>query len=161
MKKGFTLVEVIIYIALFSTLIGGSFITAYQLFDGSNKLNVKNTTQDEGLFIMRKLGWALSNVNPTASITPSSVSSPTLTATKYDGNQINIKLTGTKIEMKESLGPNVFLPLNTDNVMVKTSSLNFQYISPFGSGPFGITASFIITKDGVDFPFSITKYIRK
>lgn len=161
MQKGFTLIEVIIYIALFSILIGGSFVSAYQLIDGSNKLSVKNTIQDEGLFVMRKLTWVLTNINPTSSITPSSLSSPTLRVVKYDGNQIDIKLNGNKIEMKESLGTNIFLPITTDNVTIKASSLNFEYINPNGLGPFGTTASFIITKDGIDFPFSLTKYIRK
>jgi prepilin-type N-terminal cleavage/methylation domain-containing protein len=161
MKKGFTLIEVIIYIALFSILMGGAFITAYQLIDSSRKLSVKNTTQDEGNFVMRKLSWTLTSVNPAVATIPSSGTSPNLKVTKYDSNQIDVQQNGTKIEMKESLGPNIFLPITTDNVTIKASSLSFQYLPPSGTGPFGITANFIITNNGVDFPFTITKYIRK
>ncbi|OGI68550.1 hypothetical protein A2738_01575 [Candidatus Nomurabacteria bacterium RIFCSPHIGHO2_01_FULL_42_15] len=63
-KSGFTLIEVIIYIALFSLLLGTAFVAAYQLIDGSVRLGTKNTIQDEGNFIMRKINWALTGVDP-------------------------------------------------------------------------------------------------
>jgi len=158
-QKGFTLIEVIIYIALFALLIGGAFIAAYQLIDVSGKLSAKTSTQEEGNFVNRKIDWALTGVQ---SITAPSIGTPNsgiLTVTKYGGNQVDIRLTGTKIEIKESAGPNVFLPITTDNIVIKASSLNFQYLPT--NGPAGVAATFIVVKDGVDFPFSVTKYIRK
>ena len=50
--QGFTLIEVVIYIALFSLLLGGAFVTAYQLIDNSRELNVKNRVQEEGNFLL-------------------------------------------------------------------------------------------------------------
>lgn len=147
MQKGFTLIEVIIYIALFSFLIGGAFITAYQLIDSSGKLSAKTTTQAEGNFVMRKFNWALTGISSFIN------TSDTLHLNKYDGNQIDIQKNGTKIEMKESSGS--FLPITTDNVQV--TSLEFQFIPASGSGPAGITATAKI--NGLD--FTITKYIRK
>ncbi|MDE2399790.1 MAG: prepilin-type N-terminal cleavage/methylation domain-containing protein [Patescibacteria group bacterium] len=159
-KKGFTLIEVIIYIALFSLLMGTALVAAYQLIDGSGKLSTKNTTQEEGNFVMRKIDWALTGVQSIT--TPSSGTTNNLVVNKYDGNTITIDLTGTnpkKIEIKESTNGNAFLPIITDNVSI--SNLQFTYLAPTGSAPIGITATFTITKDGVDFPFTITKYIRK
>lgn len=144
MNKGFTLIEVIIYIALFSLLMGTAFVTAYRLIDGSGDLGTKNTVQEEGNFVMRKFDWAMTGVSSFTN-TPN-----TLHVNKYDGNQIDIKLVGTKIKITESSGPNDFI--TTDNVSV--SSLLF---TPTGGMPAGITATTII--NGVT--FTTTKYIRK
>ena len=162
-KKGFTLIEVIIYIALFSLLMGTAFVTAFGLIEGSGKLSAKTTTQEEGNFVLRKINWALTGIsNDTADITNPPKVSP------YTSNTLSIKkwLTGTKIPveidydainrrimMKEGTGS--LLPITTNNV--KVTNLQFQFISSSGSGPAGITATAII--DGIN--FSITKYIRK
>ena len=155
LNKGFTLIEVLIYIVLFSILMGGGFITAYQMIDGSRKLSAKDTLQEEGNFIMRKISWALTSVDPTVATIPSAGTSPNLRVRKYDGNQIDVQLNGTKIEMKQSINGSTFRPITTDNVSV--SSLQFTYITPVGLEPAGITAAAVI--NGIN--FTITKYMRK
>ena len=144
MNKGFTLIEAIIYIALFSLLIGTTFITAFQLIDGSDKLNAKNTIQEEGNFVIRKFNWAFTGISNCTNTTN------TLHINKYNGNQIDINLVGTKIKITESIGISDFL--TTDNVSV--DSLFFTKTE--GTLP-SITANAKI--NGVD--FTITKYIRK
>ena len=99
-NKGFTFIEVIIYIALSSLLLGTAFVTVFQLIDSSNKLNVKNTVQEEGNFVMRKLNWALTGVSSFSNTLN------TLHINKYDGNQIEIKLNDTKTEIQESKNNN-------------------------------------------------------
>ena len=143
-RKGFTIIEIIIYIALFSLLLGTAFVAVYELIEGSDKLSAKNTTLEEGSFVMRKLNWALTGASGFTN------TSDTLHIEKYDGNQIEIELAGTKIKMTESAGPDDFL--TTDNVSV--DSLEF---TPTGGTPPGMTAK--ATIDGTD--FTITKYIRQ
>ena len=147
MNKGFTLIEVIIYIALFSLLMGSAFITAYQLIDGSNNLSSKNTTEEEGNFVMRKINWALT-------------SAESFTISGGDEVQINRYSNPTTVEIKLETGAILlkrnsvlFVALTTDNVDV--TALQFDLIP--ASGPGGITATAII--DGID--FTITKYIRQ
>ena len=162
-NSGFTIIEVIIYIALFSLLMGSAFVTAYQLIDGSGKLSAKNTVQEEGNFVMRKFNWALTGIsNDLVNITsPPQVSpytSSTLSIMKWQtGLKIPIVIkydTATSsILMRE--GTNSFLPITTSNVEV--TSLQFRFIPPNGSSPAGIKAT--ATINGTD--FSITKYIRK
>ncbi len=152
-NQGFTLIEVMIYIALFSLLIGTAFTAAYQLIDGSGKLSTKNTTQEEGNFVMRKLDWALTGVQTIT--TPSSGTSTTLRVTKYDGTQVDVCLDSNKIKIREGGGAGAcsssqYSAISTDNVSV--SSLSFTYLS-LG----GITATFVM--DGTT--FTITKYFRK
>lgn len=159
MKKGFTLIEVIIYIALFSLLMGSAFITAYQLIDGSGKIGLKNTVQNEGNFVMRKFNWALTGIDqaiPPVVTGTSCDKKLTINKFNFTPNPIVIKrdaVDNSIIDIKEGGGS--FLPLTTANV--KVSCLNFIIIPPSGSGPSGITAT--ATINGID--FTITKYIRK
>ena len=166
-NKGFTLLEVIIYIALFSLLMGTAFATAYQLIADSGKLSVKATIQEEGNFVMRKINWALTGItNDIGDITsPQTVSpyapSDTLSIKKWVlGTKVPVEIEYDAVNFsiaKEGAGPS--LPITTENV--KVTNLQFQFIPESGSGPAGITATATITKDGVPFLFTITKYIRK
>lgn len=157
-NKGFTLIEVIIYIALFSLLMGSAFVTAYQLIDGSGKLSAKNTVQEEGNFVMRKFNWALTGINPSSTpVISGSGCSQTLSVNKTDTtiNPVVIKsntISGVKyIEIQKKGG--TFYPITTVNVLV--SCLKFSRVSIGTSS--GIIAT--ATINGID--FTITKYIRK
>lgn len=155
-QKGFTLIEVVIYIALFSILLGGGFVTAYQLIDSSRYMDRKNNTHEEANFVMRKLNWALTGIENITIPREDAPTSDTLTVSKYNGDIIYFRLRNNKIEIKENT--NTYLPITTDNV--KVSNLNFKFIPAIGSntrGTEGIIAT--ATIDGVD--FTITKYIRQ
>ncbi|HEV7701925.1 MAG TPA: prepilin-type N-terminal cleavage/methylation domain-containing protein [Candidatus Paceibacterota bacterium] len=147
MSKGVTLIEVVIYIALFSLLMGTAFLSAYDILESSGKLAVKNNTSEEANFVLRKIDWAMTGVSSFTN-TPN-----TLHVNKYDGNQIDIKLVGTKIKLTENSGTTATSDfITTGNISV--SSLQFTAIA---GTPKGITAAAII--DGIN--FSITKYMRK
>jgi prepilin-type N-terminal cleavage/methylation domain-containing protein len=160
-KTGFTLIEVIIYIALFTILMVGAFVTAYQLLQGSDTLSGKAVTQDEINFVLRKIDWALNGTSSSASlIIPSAttLSSSTLSFIRPDGNKIDFQLNtaSSSIEMKESVGANIFLPITTNNV--KVTSLGFRYIPSIGIGaPVGVEAT--TTINGIT--ATTTKYFRK
>lgn len=155
--KGFTLLETIIYIALFSVIMTGVFATIYQIFSGSDNLINKSTTTEEGNFVLKKLSWILSNIdlnNPPA--VNGSGCTQTLTVIKngFSSNPIVIWLNTVGginfIEMSQGSGPS--LPITTANA--STSCLMFSIIS---GNPLGITAT--ATIDGTD--FSITRYVRQ
>ena len=160
MKKnqGFTLIETIIYIALFSLLLGSAFVTAYNLIDGTEKLSAKTNIGEEATFVMRKLNWAFTGLDRT---NPPTVSGLTcgrtliLTKVNFPGNPIIIRLNvvANSLEMNEAGGP--FYPLTTPNVKVTCFKANL--ISASGSGPIGVSAT--TTINGID--FAVTKYIRK
>jgi prepilin-type N-terminal cleavage/methylation domain-containing protein len=67
--KGFTLIEILIYMTLFSLLLGSAFLTAYSLIASSDQLSSQATTVEEGNFVLRKLDWALSDVADVVAIT--------------------------------------------------------------------------------------------
>jgi len=155
--NGFTLIEVIIYIALFSLLMGAAFVTAFQVIDSSSRLSTKDTVQEEGNFFLRKMDWALTGIDP--SLTPMIAGtgcSQTLDVTKTDStiNHVVVRLNTVNgvnyIEMQKNAG--TFYPISTANVSV--TCLKFSLV--LGT-PVGITAT--ATINGID--FSTTKYIRK
>lgn len=163
-NKGFTLIEVVIYIALFSIIITGAFVTAYNLFENTSKLESNSYIQNEGNFVMKKIEWALSGISSTTSdvISPSTsypyTVSGILNIKKYYlGEKMNVKIQydGTNKRILFSEKGSSLSPITTDNV--KVTKLEFQYIPSSGSSPFGITAN--ITINGKD--FTVTKYIRK
>lgn len=155
-QKGFTLLEAIIYIALFTILITSCFIAGYNLIEGSSSLSGKVRTQEEGGFVTKKISWALSSIDPAS--TPAiggSNCSQTLTVNRTETPNlimIRINTVGSKkyIELQED-GTNYY-PLTTENA--STTCLKF---SSTGSSPIGITST--TTINGVD--FVIKKYVRR
>lgn len=59
-KYGFTLLETLIYIALFGVLMTGALVTVYELLRSAEENRFAIAIQEEGIFIQRKLNWALS-----------------------------------------------------------------------------------------------------
>ena len=149
-KKGFTLIETVIYIALFTILMGGALITSYNLIEGSESAQVKATIQEEGNFVLRKLNWALSGLSSVN--TPTFGYSENLGVTKIGPVQIDVRLEAGNIEIREGSGP--YVPITTANVEVST--LQFHFL-PGGAGPDGIEASTTIS--GVT--FYTKKYLRQ
>jgi len=156
-NKGFTLIETVIYIALFSIIIFGGFVAAFQLIQGTDTLNAITVREGEINFVLRKINYALNSVENISKPSALNPSSNILEVTKYDGTKISIRLNSDpnnkKIEISKNGG--IFLPITTDNVEV--TSLQFKYIPQIGNAPAGIEATF--TLNGVT--ASTTRYIRK
>ena len=145
---GLTLIETIIYIALFSMLMAGVLGAAYQIIQSSAHTTGRSAVQEEGAFVLRKIDWAFSGM---ASVSLPSASE--LVVTKYDGSTADIKLLGTHALMRENSG--MFVPITTDAVRV--SSLTFTVIPAAGAGPAGVSATLVL--NGTE--FSTTRYVRK
>lgn len=57
--SGFTLLEVIIYMALFSIMMGGLITITFQLIQSSEKTYMKGVIEEEINFVFKKIEWAL------------------------------------------------------------------------------------------------------
>ena len=109
--KGFTLIETIIYIALFSLIMSGTMLTTYQLISEAGHISSQNIVVQEGDFVVRKIHWA----------------------TLLYGDQMQLKLKDGKIEIREDASYS-YLPLTTDKVMASelgtsTFTLNGEIFS--------------------------------
>ena len=145
-SKGFTLIEMVIYIALFSIIMGGLISTVYLLTQSMENTSKKTAVQEEMNFVLKKLDWALAGATKINSPLSGTSTSLSLQKTNYVSNPIVIKLNAsvpTKKFIEIQTGSNnPFYPLTTQNV--KVENLIFEYIAGTGTGPAGIKATIII-----------------
>jgi len=159
-SNGFTLIETIIYLALFTIIIGGGMVATYQIIESVKASHNHVILQGEANFLFRKIEWAL---NGATSITTPSGSTPTtsLVVTKniYDSPTTLMftfdSVNNNMVLERDSLGAVI---LNSSSIIV--NSLSFKQ-DPADS----ITAEFTLTtySDGqvVSQNFSMKKYIKK
>ncbi len=88
-QNGFTLIETLLYIALFAIILTGVIMSAYPLITGSESLSAHVTAQGEAGFVLRKFSWAFSDV---VSVTVSGGN--TLTVTQPSGSLVFTEDTG-------------------------------------------------------------------
>ena len=157
-KTGFTLIESIIYLALFVIIIGGGMVAVYQIIQSTDTAYNHVILQGEANFLLRKIDWALNGA--TSIITPFDATPTTnLVVNKDIGGsltQLTFTLTDGNITLeRDSLGANT---LNSSSITV--DSLYFKQ-DPTDS----ITADFTLTTLQAGKPatqsFSTTKYLRQ
>lgn len=163
-QKGFTLIEVIIYLGLFGMLVGGAVVASYSIFESSGRNQTKSIIEEEGEFILAKINWALSGAQ--------SVNSPAVSATstflsvvKWDtsiGNPIILNPVG--VNMTVSRGANPAQAFNNTNVFV--SNVLFTHTYKGTAEPESIDSHFTLTAKTssgatVSQDFDSTNYLRK
>ncbi len=135
-KKGYTLIETIIYISLFSLLITGGIIGIQALSKSISLMDNNIYVQGEVNFILNKITWALSGISTrTLPILGGSGCNQTLTIYKTNTPYpIKLRLNTTKnieyIEMQED-GTN-FYPLSTENIKIECLKFSILQGTPFG-----------------------------
>lgn len=150
MERGFTLIEVLIYIVLFSFIVGGGMLGVYQIIEGSDKTSAKTITEQESVFFLRKLNWAMTGA------TSVSVPTPTRLIITKGGSTTEFRLTGKAIE----IGGPPFIQLTND--AVKISSLSFEMTLPSFGKPASVKTSFTATTAKGDSQiFKSTRYLRQ
>lgn len=130
--KGFTLIEALVYLALFSILMGGAAIAAYNLFDSAVKVGTRTMLQEEGDFMIAKIDWVLSGAKavtaPAAGVTGSS-----LTVAKWNtalGDPMMVTKNGSELLLTR--GTNAPVVLNNTNTTI--DSITFNHIEGAGDG---------------------------
>ena len=90
-QKGFTLIEILLYLGLFSIVIGGGMVAVYQIIQSTNATNDKVVIQEDADFLLRKLDWALTGARPSdiSSVTSTSITIGTLTFS-LSGNNLTL-----------------------------------------------------------------------
>ncbi len=152
-QRAFTLMEVIIYIALFSILMTGGIIATYQLIEGGTHNETAVGIQEEGTFLIRKISWALTGVY-TASV---SSDGTVLSITKYPGpdfaatdNPITIYASGGTILMQR--GGATPVALNSAAFPVQVFAAHSEVL--------GVRTSISITFSIQGVPFVYRTYMR-
>jgi len=145
-NKGITLIETLVYVALFMLLIGAGMISAFYLIDSSerNKSDLSVTTESQ--FLLRKIDWALTGADSV------SVSGVVLTTNK-PGLVVEIDLSGNRARLRRNGGGWEYL--TAERVLVENSV--FTYVDEISPRPDSIEVSF--TANGKE--FEMIKYLRK
>ena len=141
LSRGFTLIEILIYMAIMSITIGASLTAVFNLLEGSGKLNSTARIEEEANFIFKKLEWAFGDasaiLNPAAGSSGQSVS---VTKTGFDENPIVFGLSSGNITMQTGGGQEN--ALNSESIEV--NALTFQHIASDGEKPEGLRSSFTL-----------------
>jgi len=129
-KSGFTLIETLLYIVLFSIIIGGGFVAVYQIIAGSRASQTKAIIEAEGNFVLRKIDWALNG---------SSIISPINSLS----NTLEINRQGTTLGFSP-LGEQVILEISGNSYELTSNRIkvtNLEFIHDSGP-PASITTTF-------------------
>lgn len=161
---GFTLIEMVIYIALFAILFGGAIVAAYNVIESTGRNQTRARLQAEGEFMLAKIAYVLSGVQ-NISLPAVGITGSVLNVAKYDGSTVNMHRTGSTLMLQTSTDN---LPINTSSVGLVPDSLRFTHFVTTGNGvnPEGLKAMFTLTArtptGGVlSQDFSSTNYVRK
>jgi prepilin-type N-terminal cleavage/methylation domain-containing protein len=137
--KGFTLIETLVYLALFAIIMGGIVSAAYSLFESGGRNQSKAMMQEEKNFLVAKINSALEGAK-TISVPAANTSSSTLTVLRYDGSTASIGQTATSGAMWFTSSNNLI-----SNSNVKISKVTFIHRVPGGTNPEYIEAGLTIT----------------
>lgn len=131
MKKGFTLIETVIYLALFAILVAGFFTAAYAILESQNRVREKVIADGEANFVMGKITWALeggiSIIDPSLGNTSTKL---VVSKTSLPGGESPLTFNLLIGAILLSRGGGVGIPLT--NSAVPISNLSFSYLSDVG-----------------------------
>lgn len=111
-SSGFTLIELIIYLALLGMLMAGAITAAYSLFESTGRSQTLLMLEQEGDFIMSKIDWVMSTAE---SVTEPVGYGPILWVQTTQGARI-VSTSTTRIMLSVASAP--AQPLTNANISV-------------------------------------------
>jgi type II secretory pathway pseudopilin PulG len=152
--NGFTLIETVIYIGLFSIIFTGIFVSIYPIFTGAERLTKNVATEGETAFILAKIDYALSStmIDSNGSITsPAAGASGSTLVLSYGGTE-KYRFAGStsstycvsplicKVITLDKNHSSDAVPLNTQRVQIENFSVT--HVAPSGGAPRYVDISF-------------------
>jgi prepilin-type N-terminal cleavage/methylation domain-containing protein len=151
MKKGFTLIETLLYIAIFGIILVAGISAAYNLIESTTRFNNKVLVESEANFVLRKLSLGLENVtNAAVSNTASEYSVALTRSSPSETLTFSIPITAGEVTINHGAGA---LPITTSRVSVTDG--NVIYTNP-ASGLSSVQVDFKINGRA----FSIRRFLR-
>jgi type II secretory pathway pseudopilin PulG len=104
-EAGFTLIETVIYIALFGIFIGSAVVAGYDLLQSNDANQTQAHMETEGQFLLGKIKWDLAqNIDPTAVVHDTSLNVTHLSLTPVTQNTITFTNISFTLETRTSEG---------------------------------------------------------
>ncbi len=157
-QSGFTLIETLIYLALFGMIFSGVIVCVFNILESSGRNQAKVMLQEDGNFIAAKINWALSQAQ--------NITIPT-------AGDLQLATASGTLEFKPEVGVQNLLLLRNSNPGLKLNNSNekvpvlfFVKIEASGDRPAGVNYGFTLTtlsSNGalLSDDFSSTVYLRK
>lgn len=125
-KKGFLLVEVCIYMALFSFFLMSTAVVTWQIITGAGRVSAQLRIEQEGLFVIQKVEQLLRSAEV---MTPREGTSSVLVVRNTLGGEyvyttVRHNVASSSVELQRKTG-SMFIPLTTNAVAVSTLSFSF------------------------------------
>jgi type II secretory pathway pseudopilin PulG len=150
-QEGFTLLEALLYSALFAFIMTGLLASAYMIIQATENSGGQLLVDDEASFIIRKMDWAMTGIN-TIHFPNEDQTGFTLSINKQGVGLVQFRLNSGDIEIDTGSG---YFPLDSENVTA--TDLTFYRIPASGEKPSGIKVEFYLN----DVHYTTTKYVRK
>lgn len=141
LMRGFTLIEALIYIAIFSSIVGFLFLIVSQVIESGVKNQNRVGVEMEGDFVMRKIEWAMNGAQ-TINEPPPGATSSRLSVNRYNFSQnpVVIELVSSAVEIKKGASSTVAITSNE----VSVEELTFNHIIESGTRPPGIKVTLTV-----------------
>jgi type II secretory pathway component PulJ len=159
-RNGFTLLEALVYLALFSIMMGGCLVAVYAVIESSGRNEAKIQIQEEANFLFGTFNWVLSGANGIGIGTQAN----TLTVYKFSSSQnpFVFDISDGVIRLSEGSG----LPQGLSSNTIQVVNFHVQDIPASGGLSEGVVISFTLkikTSQGVGVSqnFETTNYIRQ
>ena len=123
-QKGFTLLEIVIYMGLLTLVISGALMATYELLRSQTSLGNEVLIGSEGDFLIKKIEWTLGEISQVNYPSPGS-SGNYLSINKLDYSQNPIVIDQFNGAMRIKKGSGDFVVIS--NSWVNVSSLSFQF----------------------------------
>ena len=155
-RGGFTLMETLIYIALFSVITSFVFGVFYQILGSQNQNRDRIEVDSEANFMMQKIRWALAGVQ-TINQPAVNTTSTTLSVTRYNFAQNPVVFDLNSQALRISKGGASAVVLN--NSRVNVSQLIFEHLAQMNNAPKGVKITLSVISSDVERPVAASTTI--
>ncbi len=154
-QSGFTLIETILYIALFAIIMGAVLMATYRMIESTDKAQVKSLVQNEAQFAIRKYNWLLTGatIDPTSTITSLKLTNPNLPSSS---NPIVFTVAGNKSIL--TLGSTAAVQITSDIAPITASAFSITPAS--GTSPAQAEWTFTMSNSYYSEVFTAKKLVR-
>ena len=163
--RGFTIIETIIYISLFSLVIGGMIIAVYSIIGSQEKNILHSLLLQEGNYITKKINWAIVGGTEFNVVSSNELNIYNKNVSSSD-NPIIFKFIDNNLYLYRGADDLDVLPLNNTNIKITNGSFIYSSSSSGHNGLENIQAVFTLSgkmTNGLDYSrdFRLIKYLKK
>lgn len=158
-SRGFTLIETLVYLALYAIIILGALSASYSMFESSARNQTIALIEEEGSYLIGKIDWILGN--STSVISPAAQGNR-LEIIDSEGDDMSVWSSVSRL--KQKINNNSEDILSNSNVSVLHLTFGHAVVASDGFSPESIAASFTLvstTSDGhvLSRDFSLVRYM--